>query len=801
MEPRGGRIAPGAPGAPLPWAPSAKDGFGTAYSADSTLWFTVWRGIVTEIYYPTIDRPQTSGLLFVVTDGATFAHSDRHGLSSVVELAHPHALDYRVRSRDPAGRYTLVKDVLAAPHQPALLVRVRLEVHAPELQGKLRLFAIVAPRLGLTEGGTEASVYTLAGRPVLGASRPEVALAVAADVPVPWASVGYLGASDGLTELLTRYEPGAEYDLAPHGNVGMGLELEIPDSGECTVVCAFGPGLESASTTLLQALGTAFQRHRDRFVLQWHRACRHLRRPAPFAGDGGRLERVSHMVLLASEDKQFPGAFIASPSTPWGWTRIEDQGGYHLVWTRDMVHTATALLASGVREAPLRALIYLASRQQADGGFPQNFWVDGRPYWSGLQLDEVAYPILLAWRLARDRDLEQFDPYPMVSRAARFLLEHGPVTPQDRWEEVSGFSPSTLALQIAGLLGASDFARRRGDRTAAELFETGADFLENHIEQWTVTDRGTLDPEVPRHYVRIRPALPGDPHPRERGDFGRITIANRAPDRPSEFPAQEIVSTEFLELVRYGIRPADDPVVVDSVRLVDRILRVETPFGPAWKRYTHDGYGQGPGGTPYRGWGIGRPWPLLTGERGHYELAAGRDPIPFAQAMERFATDTGLLTEQIWDEDDVSEFGLVRGRPTGAAMPLAWAHAEYLTLLRSIADREVFDRIPSVAERYGARTHPFRAPEIWKFNRQIETIPPGRPLRFQIGAPFRLHLSDDGWRTVRDIDAAGSSVRIWTADLPPLDAGQRYDFTFYWPQADRWEGRDFTVTASPDDRP
>ncbi|MGI0055047.1 MAG: glycoside hydrolase family 15 protein [Thermoplasmata archaeon] len=797
MDLRGTRVAPNAPGTPIGWAPSSKDGFGTAYSADSRLWFTLWRGIVTELYHPTIDRPQVRAIFYGVTDGATFFSDELRHLRTETSQPHSNALDYHVVNSDPEGRFSIEKDILAAPHQSALLIHTRLVVHRPELRDRLKLFAFAVPHLDVMSSGTTGAVYQLLGSPVLTATRSDVGLVIGADVPFLRASAGYIDGGNDLSAIDTRLDIGPEWDLAPNGSVGLTAEIAVPRSGEFTLAIAVGSNLESAATTLLQSLGSSFARHRDRFVLQWQRAAHHSRPTSAACGDAGHLARTSRMTLLASEDKLYPGAFIASPSTPWGWARSDDQGGYHLVWTRDLVHTATALLANGIREAPLRSLIYLASRQQQDGGFPQNFWIDGRPYWTGLQLDEVAYPILLAWRLQRERALEHFDPYPMILRAARFLVERGPVTQQDRWEEVSGFSPSTLALEITALLGASEFARARSDHSTAAVLEETADFLERHVEQWTVTTHGTLDPSIPRHYVRVRPALPSDPTPPESGGFGGLYIPNLAPGQPAEFRAQEIISTEFLELVRYGIRDPLDPTVTETVRLVDRQLKVDTPLGPCWKRYNHDGYGQGPGGAPYRGWGIGRPWPLLVGERGHYELAAGHDAAPYAHAMERFATPTGLLTEQIWDEADRPELGLFNARPSGAAMPLAWAHAEYLTLLRSIDDGQVFDRIPSVAERYLTPRARGPALEIWKFNRQVARIPGGRTLRVQAMAPFLLHWSDDDWRTSHDARATATPLGVHHVELAPMDDGQHYRFTFYWPAVDRWEGRDFEVVAGP----
>src|SRR5579863_2548712 len=229
-----------------------------------------------------------------------------------------------------------------------------------------------------------------------------------------------------------------------------------------------------------------------------------------------------------------------------------------------MINSATGMLAAGNSATPMRALIYLAVSQQKDGGFPQNFWINGRPYLRGIQLDEVAFPILLAWRLRREKALEGFDPYPMVLRAAGYLVRHGPVTQQERWEEASGYSPSTLASNIAALICAACFARDRGDRATAQYLEEYADFLECHIESWTVTTEGTLLPGVTRHYIRIHPERADNPEPDENPDNGSIAIANTPPGRPNVYPAKEVVDAGFLELVRHGIRSADDPVIVDS---------------------------------------------------------------------------------------------------------------------------------------------------------------------------------------------------------------------------------------------
>ena len=792
-------MAFGAPGMPPRWAHSNKDGVGTAYSADSRLWFTLWRGAVTEVYFPTIDRPQLRDLQLLVTDGATFFHEERRVLGAVTERPDDHALGYRVRGEDPSHRYRIHKEVIGDPHLPCLLMRTGIEVADPSLAERLRVFVLAAPHLDVGGWGNNATVMHGLDRTILTAQKDGAALALGATVPFADASVGYVGASDGWSDLSQHYRMEWHFDRAPNGNVALTGELPVRDVPEFTIGLAFGETVAAAITTLFQSLATPFDVHRKRFLEQWSRTAAHELRLDRAQGDGGRLYRASRSILLAHEDKVYPGAFIASLSIPWGASKSdEDRGGYHLLWTRDLSHTASALLASGTTEAPARALIYLATRQQPDGGFPQNFWVDGTPYWTGIQLDETAMPILLARQLLAAKALDEFDPYPMIRRGARFLVASGPVTQQDRWEELSGYSPSTLAVSIAAISVVAEAARARGDRVAADFLHEYADFLERHIERWTVTTTGTLVPGIPRHYVRIRPAPIDDPNPHEGPDMGMVHLPNLPRGVPADFPANQIVDAGFLNLVRCGVRSPDDPVIVDSVRVVDRVLKVDTPAGPVWHRYNHDGYGDRDDGGPYADWGRGRAWPLLTGERGHYELARGHDPGPYLRALERFATATGLLPEQVWDEPDRPELHLWLGRPTESATPLCWAHAEYIKLLRSASDRKVFDRVPEVADRY-LRAH--RAPpplEVWTFRRRTATIEPNETLRIIAERAFRLHASRDGWASTEDLDSIDTGLDLHYVDLAPLErAGRAWRFTFYWPNQDRWEGTDFSVAAAP----
>jgi glucoamylase len=378
-----------------------------------------------------------------------------------------------------------------------------------------------------------------------------------------------------------------------------------------------------------------------------------------------------------------------------------------------------------------------------------------------------------------------------VMAASRFLLLEGPATVQDRWEEVAGYSPSTLAIGISALLCAADLIDDAGDHATATFIRDHADFVEANIERWTVTTDGTLVDGIKRHYIRCKPDTSDSADP----NAGTLVLANQAPGGPYAYPAKDIVDAGFLELVRYGVRAAGDPLIEDSLRVVDAVLKVDTPGGPCWHRYNHDGYGQRADGTAYRNWGVGRLWPLLTGERGHYELAAGRSATTYVKAMENFAVGIGLIPEQIWDQEAIPEKLLYKGGPTGAAIPLLWAHAEYVKLVRSIADGRVFDCLPPVHARYVDRTQPRGAPVVsWRSKRPVQSLPEGQTLRIMAGEPFTLIWTSDDWRTKHDTPAKATAIGVWFVDISPTrGVTAPLEFTFQWTTENRWEGRNYTV--------
>jgi glucoamylase len=789
-------LAFGAPGLQPRWTSSAKDAVSTAYAASSKVWFTVSHGILNEIYCPTIDRPQIRDMQFLITDGETFFHEERRDLLHEFDYIDSDALAVRVQNRDREGRYTLVREMISDPHYPVVLVHVRLDGNE-EFLSRLQIYALLAPHLEGGGMGNSARVADVAGKRVVIAWRDAMSLAMAADCGFSRASCGYVGASDGWQDLKQNFKMDWEYGSALDGNIAIMGEIPQACNREFTLAIGFGEGHHAAFSSTLGSLAMPFDRHLSRFIEQWHRAAT----PRQMAGpsmDDGRLLQISHNVVLAHEDKTFAGAFIASASIPWGYAKGDDDlGGYHLVWTRDMVQTATALMACGRLETALRALAYLACTQKPDGGFSQNFWVNGEPYWTGIQLDEVAFPIILAWRLYKQGALGNFNVVPFVERAAGFLVRYAPVTQQERWEETAGYSPSTLAAVIAGLICAADLARAHESPELAHFLEEHADWIESHLEDWTVTNNGVLDPEVKRHYMRIRPPECGDPYAHEECGREVLHINNLAPGEKAEFEAREIIDAGFLELVRYGVRAADDPLIVDSLKVVDHVLKVETPKGPCWLRYNHDGYGQRSDGGPFLGWGKGRAWPLLVGERAHYELAAGNDIRALIATIEGFASSGGMLPEQIWDEPDKD--GLVLGGPAGSAMPLVWAHSEYLKLLRSASDGQVFDRIPIVEERYAKGNHPPSHIEVYKVSRrQIRQIPAGKSLRITSAARFQVIWSADNWKTNHCLDSTQVGYAGSYADLATTtEQTGALSFTLFWPEEHRWEGRNFEVAIEP----
>jgi glucoamylase len=545
----------------------------------------------------------------------------------------------------------------------------------------------------------------------------------------------------------------------------------------------------------LQSAALPYEQSKKRFLDQWARLQGKFEDLAPAASDGGALYRISLRLLLAHEDKNYPGAMVASLAIPWGEARGDENGnaGYHLIWTRDLVQSALGLLAAGQTETPLRAFLYLAASQEESGNFPQNFWVNGTPFWQGLQLDEIAFPLILAHRLWKAGAITLDFIEETGLRTVSFLLLAGPITQQDRWEECHGIGPSTLAVLITAMICAAEMAESAGDTCEQRVAEEYADWLESQIERWTVTRSGCLVGNIREHYVRINPVAPGETP--DSVDERQITLNNIPPGNQNTFPAKAIVDAGFLELVRYGIRKPTDPLIISTLKVVDALLRTDTPSGTVWRRYNHDGYGQQTDGSSYVDVGQGRGWPLLVGERGHYEVAAQRNAADCIRWMEGLATPTHLLPEQSWDAPETTDGRQKKGRPTGSAVPLLWAHAEYIKLLRSQRDGRVFDLNERVAARYLTSDRSVHV-TFWSFAYPIASVPAGATLRVIACADFDLLYSTDAWVTKQQIASQRTKIRVAMADIAvPNVHDSSLQFTFYWRDAGHWEGRNFCASV------
>lgn len=793
------KYAPGNPGIPPRWTSSAKSGVGTALSLASRVWFTLSHGILDEIYYPRLDWACTRDLGLIVTDGETFFSEEKRQAHHQVEYLAEGAPAYHLVNTCTEGRYRIEKQVIADPKRDVILQYTRFV----PLKGHLsdyHLYVLLAPHLGNRGAGNTGWVGDYKGSPMLFAEREgEAALALASSVPWLHRSAGFVGASDGWHDLHQHRQMTWHYTRAENGNVALTGEIDLQASdGEFVLALGFDSHAFSAAHHARASLLDGFEPSLQQYIedwQQWQASLLSLEGPGQDKDD---LYRISTAVLHTHEAKQFPGGIIASLSIPWGFAKGDDDlGGYHLVWTRDLVETVGGLVAAGAQQTARRVLRYLQITQEMDGRWPQNMWLDGTPYWTGVQLDEVGFPILLAAQAWREGTLgtnELASLWPMVRRAAGFIVRNGPVTQQDRWEEDPGYSPFTLAVEISALLAAADLAEMAGEPDVTAYLQQTADTWNANIEAWIYVTHTDLARQVgvEGYYVRIAPpdtaeaASPKD---------GFVPIKNRPPDQ-SNIPADHTVSPDALALVRFGLRDALDPRIVNTVKVIDALLKVDTPAGPGWHRYNGDGYGEQENGEPFTGTGIGRVWPLLTGERAHYELAAGREAEArqLMRTMEAFANEGGMLPEQVWDVPDMPEKELYFGKASGSAMPLVWAHAEYVKLRRSLREKQVFDMLPQATQRYVVNQtgSPYT---IWRFNHKSRVIPAGQTFRIEVLAQALVHWSDDNWQTSQDSPTRDTSLGVHLVDLPTaeLPAGTKLRFTFYWPQANRWEGAGFVV--------
>jgi len=784
-------IAPGWPGAKAHWSPAGKHGVGAAIGAgdasSSLVWFTIGRGAVNEVFYPWMDLPRTRDLALIVTDGRRFVSDERLDADHQVDYLADGVPAYRLTNTCKRGRYRIEKTIIAHPDQSAVLQRIKFTAlkGSPE---DYHLYAVLDPLLGLRKGlGGTAWIHQHKGRFMPLVFRDDTALALACSLDWVGCSVGYVDrVSDGRRDVLRHGRMTRHYERAPRGNVILTGEVDPSDSGgEFVLSLGFGADPEGAAHRALTGVRDDFDELVQRYVRNWRNWQRTLL-PLEEVEPGERdLYRKSAMVLRAQEGKLTRGAIVASLSIPWGEAfadkpRGYGQGGYHMVWPRDLVQIASGLLAAGAKQEARRALDFLRDSQEADGHWPQNMWTSGETFWSAVQLGETAQPPLLLDLLHREGALDDDQRaayWPMVKRAAAYLVRQGPSSQEDRWENERGFNAYTISVLIAALLVAAEMAEAHGETREAEYLRETADLWYSNIDYWTYVTNFSLAKRfgVSGYYLRIAP--PGD-HGQPVKHDEHLKFWYLKPRTREKLPPAAIVSSDTLAYVRFGLRAPDDPRIVDTLKVIDGVTKVETPCGPAWHRYTHDGYGEKADGSPFDGkHGHGRAWPLLAGERAHYELAAGRrdEAVRLLRAMENFAGEGGLIPEQVWDTYDIPEHGLYFGRPSGSAMPLAWAHAEYIKLRRSLRDGRVFDLPPQTVQRY--LVEKVESPrEAWRIDRPRWSIPASKILRVELLAPAVIHWRAESFPT-RD-----TSLGIHYTDLPTesLAPGETVRFTIAW---------------------
>jgi glucan 1,4-alpha-glucosidase len=733
--------APDGPGALSHFGLARKDCLGTARNTTSKVWYTVADGVLSDVYYPTADNTNVETLQFVVTDGSTFTDLQTRDTTSTAQALDRGGMECRVTSTANSGRYRIVTDYLTDPARNTVLMRARFEPLTAAARSD-RVYVRFDPTVngngggGPGNGGADSgTVDTSTGHPVLVASDPvtqtnavnrdyaqPVYVALDSSTGLSEPTNGFVGAgSDPLTQLDAAHALTTTYTDAAQGNLVQAARLRLDRDGNVTLALGFGSSQGDAVGAAQGSLGANLTAVRTRYRVGWTVYDALLRPPAAnLPGiSPARAQQlrdayyVSANVVKASEDKTFPGAIVASLASPWGQAVSAGDpantyfGSYREIFARDLYEAWTALFVAGDLRTARDAVEFLFERQQlANGSFPRNSLLNGKvaPDSFGTQLDETAYPILMADQLGMtDGNLYRDHIRP----AAYFLAARGPSFGVERWEEQSGFSPSTIAAEIAGLVAAAHIADANGDADSVAVFRAVADDFQRSIKGWTVTTNGPLA----AHPYFIRLSKTGDPNAAIQYNVG-----NGGPT----LDQRSVIDAGFLELSRLGVLAAGDPDILQSLPMADATIRTNTASGPGWHRYNGDGYGDGAGdGHPWAptGRGTGHLWPALSAERGAHELQTGdaAGAVGLLDGMERFAGGVGLIPEQDWEfpnlarspfgtDPTVASIGFVNGEPAGSANPLTWSAGSYVRLMRNLAAGRVLEQPAATFDRYVAHT-------------------------------------------------------------------------------------------------
>lgn len=668
----------GAPGIEHTWAPALKQAIGTSYEkvgAKSPIWFTVAEGILSEVFYPQVDQAQIGDLQILVSDGKKFFSEQKRDCDIQVEYLNDEAT-VQIQSHHRGGAYDILQKIVTDPNRAAVRIHTFFRSNKPSLHTYL-LFKPAIQNSGKDNIGFISNGMLVASRENAEHRRAnsKAFAALAVSTGFSKTGVGYVGHSDGWQDLSKNHRLTEVSQKAGPGNVALTGELPLSTENEMEfdISLAFATSAKEAETNAQLSLLTDFNSLQVQYEQGWKDYLKSLEKNKPgLFFKTNALARRSALVIKMHEDKKNRGAIVASmskPAIPDGERASNNAGGYHLVWPRDLYHAAMGLLAAGDYETPVAVLNHLVSRQKPDGSWPQNYWVNGTPYWSATQMDEVSFPIILASRLLTKKIAKSNPVYiKMIEKAAQYIALNGPFSSQDRWEENSGYIPSTIAAEISALNKATEL-------TGNPEFAKIAAKWSSHLENWMVVP--TASPGGPRllngslaknYYLRVSPN--GIPH-----EPAHINIANGIGDAL----ASEILDGGFLELVRLGVRKANDPFIMATLAAYENPangVALSDDSASAYRRYNRDGYGAQH---------VGGFWPLLAGERGHYAIAAQDFTRAKAQLnlLENTALTSGMIPEQTVTASGEATLGV--------ACPLVWAHAELLLLNRSLEEGRVFD--------------------------------------------------------------------------------------------------------------
>jgi glucoamylase len=704
-------LAPNAPGADARWESAGKQGVGTANSLDSKIWFTLQGGALTEVFYPTADMANVQNLQLVVFSPKTKkVETERDNATHQIQILNNHSLSFRQINTAKSGEWKTTKDYVIDPQNNSILISVS---YSGDSSNELYLYYDPS----LNNSGMNDTAWT-DGKAFFASEGDKTSALICSGCAFSEMTNGFFGTNDGIIQLKNTGKITNQFARAEKGNVvqttrlnsSFTAEFSRSKSNNFELILSFGKTSGEALSAAQSSARKGFQKVRLEYEKGWSDYIKTL----PIVGAKYQAQlNVAAMVLKAHEDKTFRGGQIASLSKPWIYGAAANDpyvGGYHLVWSRDLYQVSTAYMALGDNEAAKRALNYLFKVQQReDGSFPQITWLDGRPLGDSIQMDEVSYPLILAYQLGQN-DRETYTKH--IKRSADYIVKNGPKTQQERWEEKAGYSPATIAAEIAALVCAAEIARKNGDETSAETYLETADTWTANVEKWTVTTNGVYADG--KYYLRLtQTGKPGAGVKIELNNNGGIA------------DEREIVDAGFLELVRLGIKSPYDPLIVNSVAVIDRVLKVNTPHGEGFYRYFRDGYGEMEDGRPWN-WdgkytGKGHLWVLLTGERGQYEIARGE----FTKARHRldamlgFANEALMLPEQVWDKSQNANPNLVLGEGAGSATPLAWSMAQFVRLTVNLRANKNLETPKVVYNRYVKNKIPKR---IANFDRMDEKV-------------------------------------------------------------------------------